>query len=290
MSRPAMLTSRRLFSAASCGLSACLAACGGGSALLHPAHPLPAHRVSAGAGVSATFAFEDHRAPAEPGVVPGAPADPGSEAAALESAALESALSPGLSPWVGARVGLGAGNEAGVTYTGRAARMDGRHAFLFADDELALSVGAGASAVLLRAKDAPDAGQAGERLAPRSGELSFGVDAPVVLGWRSAGSVVEAWVGARGGAEWLNAELSLAAPDGAAREAAHVDATRWFAGGLVGLALGFRPIALAVELDVAYQSVSAEGGYPREGAAVARRSATLSGVTVSPAGAIIGKF
>jgi len=284
-----MLLSRRLVSLAVCGLAASLPACGGGAALLHPAHTLPLQRVSAGAGLAASFTLAESRSTeGAPGGQPGTPGAPVDELTALEGAAIESALSPGISPWLGARVGLGGSNEAGVTYTGRAVRMDGRHAFT--DEALALSVGAGASAVLLESTDDPREGRTGDGLAPRSGELSYGFDVPVLVGWRSSGSVVEAWAGVRGGMEWLNAELALATAGATERAAARVDATRWFGGGVVGMALGLRPISLAVELDVAYQAVTADGAFPRSGAQPARRSTTITGLTLAPAGAIVGKF
>jgi len=46
---------------------------------------------------------------------------------------------------------------------------------------------------------------------------------------------------------------------------------------------------VAVELDVAYQSTTASGRFPGPGGP-GRRDGTLSGVTLAPAGAIIGKF
>jgi hypothetical protein len=166
--------------------------------------------------------------------------------------------------------------------------MDGRHAF--SSESLALSLGLGASAILLRQTDDPRSGTAGDRLGPRSGTLSYGVDLPVIVGWRSAASVVEAWAGVRGGAEWLNGDLALGETDAEERTGAPVDARRFYGGGLVGLSIGLRPITLAVELDAAYQSVTAEGAFRRGQATIARRSVSLAGLTLSPAAAILGKF
>ena len=55
---------------------------------------------------------------------------------------------------------------------------------------------------------------------------------------------------------------------------------------------GVKPIWVAIELDAAYQTMSAHVTFPAE--AIPRdpseRKATFSGVTVAPTGAIIGKF
>ena len=59
---------------------------------------------------------------------------------------MDALLGPGISPWVSARVGLPHANEAGLTYTGRSLRLDGRHAFSLGG-AWALSLGLGASAV-----------------------------------------------------------------------------------------------------------------------------------------------
>src|SRR4051812_555290 len=89
-----------------------VAACGGGTPLLHSAHTLPAGRVSAGAGVSGQFAFHAGSRPP--------PDDP--EQSGFVAAVERAALAPGVAPWVGARAGLGARVEGGLAYTGRAVR------------------------------------------------------------------------------------------------------------------------------------------------------------------------
>jgi hypothetical protein len=86
-----------------------------------------------GAGFSGTFTTGDARLATR------------STRVAEQAAAID-ALAPSVAPWVNARVGIGGDNEAGLTYTGRAVRLDIRHAF--EDDDIALSMGAGASAVL----------------------------------------------------------------------------------------------------------------------------------------------
>jgi hypothetical protein len=71
---------------------------------------------------------------------------------------------------------------------------------------------------------------------------------------------------------------------------ADVSGSRFWAGGLLGLMIGVKPIWVAVELDAAYQAMSANATFPAELGAPSERKATFSGVTVAPTGAIIGKF
>jgi len=61
----------------------------------------------------------------------------------------------------------------------------------------------------------------------------------------------------------------------------------------LGFAIGVNPIWVAVELDAAYQTMSASATFPAETLGPldpAERKSTFSGVTVAPTGAIIGKF
>jgi len=63
------------------------------------------------------------------------------------------------------------------------------------------------------------------------------------------------------------------------------DATRYWAGGLLGFAIGLHPIQVRAELDLAYESVSGnldlgEGEVP----------AHVSGLSLTPAMAISAKF
>ena len=91
---------------------------------------------------------------AAPSPTPGsAPADTGAYA---QGAAAIAGIKPGVAPWLGARVGLAPQAEAGITYTGRGARVDGRYAIV-SRDRWALSVGVGGSFVLPRVSgDASD--------------------------------------------------------------------------------------------------------------------------------------
>ncbi len=259
------------------------AACGGGAPLLHPAHVLPLGRVSTGAGVTGQFAFRGT-----------GPSRDAGEQKTFEDAIARAALSPGIAPWIGARAGLGEQFEAGCTYTGRSVRADARRAF--GDDSVAVSIGAGASAVFSEPEDRRDEGPS----TPPSGRVpltgpdlhasGYGFDLPVLVGWRSTASIVQGWVGARGGVEHLSGELPLAPAGGGPPPSAQVTATRWYAGGLVGAAIGLPPLMVAVELDVSYQAVSATAAFPAPGPGPAGRDGEVHGLTLAPAGAIIGKF
>jgi hypothetical protein len=260
----------------------CIAGCGGGAPLLHPAHVLPSGNVSAGAGLSGQFAFRR-----DPGAGP-------PEQHAFEDAVARASLSPGVAPWVGLRAGLGGRFEAGLTYTGRSVRADARRAF--GRDAVAVSVGAAASAVFSDPQDHVENGTAPPpmqgRLPPGGGDLratGYGFDVPVLLGWRSTASVVQGWVGARGGVERIDGDLPSPPPMGPA-SLVSFSATRWYGGGLVGAAVGLWPVTVAVELDVTYQGVSGNATFPVPAGAPRQRDGSVSGITLAPAGAIIGKF
>jgi hypothetical protein len=294
-SRPRLQRSAPARATSCSALVACaavLAGCAGGAPLLHPAHTLAQGKVTAGAGVSGNFVVGE-------GVVkvnyPGAAPPP--QQAGLEGWVLQSAFAPGVSPWVGARVGIGGGNEAGVTYHGRSLRVDARHAF--GDEKWALSVGAGASAVLSRIEGTsagiigtPGGATVNDHAITSSG---WGLDLPVLVGYRSTASVAQLWLGVRGGIERLNGEF---APLGSSqvgtgeRYALDNSVMRYYGGGLLGAAIGFRPFWVAFELNVAYQYASGQTELPGEPGQPPVGTATLdmSGVTIAPSGAFIGKF
>jgi hypothetical protein len=255
------------------------AGCGGGAALLHPAHVLAPGGVAAGAGVGGQIVVDERG-----GVTPSP------EHRFLERAASSVAFAPGISPWLGARVGIAGHNEAGLTYTGRTLRLEGRHAF-GGDAAIATSIGAAASAVLSRpGSAAPEAASAGrfEGTADETTAAGFGFDVPALIGWRSTASIVEVWAGARAGMERVTGNLPLL--PAASSATADLTAIRWYGGGLLGFAVGIRPIWVAFELDVAYQHLSARASFPGAVGSPEHDDGTVTGVTVAPAGALIGKF
>src|SRR5688572_22350303 len=99
-----------------CAVAALLAsACGGGAALLHPAHPLPADGFTAGAGVSGQFTssrvqreIDDAESVAEQPIT-----DAETARIYLRGLLNDALVAPGASPWVGARLGITDAQEAG---------------------------------------------------------------------------------------------------------------------------------------------------------------------------------
>lgn len=262
-----------------------LVGCGGGAALLHGAHTLGDGKTSLGAGVSGTFltgeAVDQLRAakavPLSPGGSPSLPMAASEEArsAYARGAAAALAFGPGVAPWLSARVGLPHDTEAGITFTGRAVRADARYALQ--SESLALSVGAGASAPLL-SRNGETALQ-GLSLGPKSGLGSFGVDAPVLVGWRSASGVVSVWAGPRFGYERLRVDASFGIESPSL--AGEIALDRVYYGGVVGMAIGFRHLYGAFELDIHHQSSSGRA---------LDLDVSSTALSLAPAAALVAKF
>jgi hypothetical protein len=228
-----------------------LAGCGGGVPLLHPAHVLPPNEVRAGAGLSGQIAM-----------LPAPPAS--SQAGQLEALT----VSPAIAPWVSARMGLGDGNEGGLTYSGRSIRLDARHAFSLGGP--ALSVGLGASALAVR--------RPGEEL--RGGSIfGGGIDVPVLLGVRSTSDLYAIWLGPRAGIEFLRgraydeSQMLNGSVDASAR---HI-----FAGFVIGARAGFRHVHVALELD---------GAYHRADGSIGATSIGRNQLSLTPGGALLIDF
>ncbi len=254
-------------------LVAMTAGCGGGAPLLHPAHVLRPGVVSFGGGVSGQVALRP--VPRTTAATTPGPVTPvGSAGSAENEAGLASelAVAPAVAPWVAGRFGIEGNNEAGLTYTGRALRLDARHAFDLG--ATTISIGLGADALAARRPDAPGGGVYGG-----------GFDVPLLLGWRSQSDVYCGWIGPRGGLEILRGHVldSELGPIGGADAATSLEAklTHGHVGGVVGARVGFRHVHVAVEIDAAYHRVSATLG---------ARSATLDQVTLTPSGAIVATF
>jgi hypothetical protein len=246
--------------------------CGGGLPLLHGAQTLDPGKVTAGAGLSGTFANGGAAAAVREARGATASSTDGQIAAARGDAVI-AAFAPSVAPWVAARVGIPSNNEAGLTYAGRAVRLDLRHAF--EDGALALSIGAGASVIL--------SGRDEEGLAPgsrfRLALGSMGADVPVLFGWRSDAGIVTLWAGPRGGFQRISGDAAVGPGDPA--QAGPLTLQHWYAGGVVGFALGFRHLHGALELDTYYQSVDGS---------MAGVDVHVSGLTLSPAAALIATF
>jgi hypothetical protein len=241
--------------------------CGGGVPLLHGPHALAPGATTTGVGFSGQFITGAAR-----NVVEAASRSEGStperDALLAKEGALQSAMDPAIAPFVGMRMGLAGDNEVGLSYTGRYLRFDGRHAF--ESGPWAWSLGAGVSATW----NAPDQGDdaAGVRTSGSTGAVGF--DVPLLVGWQSDAGVVSIWAGARGGAERIGAWSSSG-------EASSLALTHWHAGGTAGLAMGFRHIHVALELESAYHGVEGKFG---------TAEVEVHGVTLTPAGGLLFTF
>jgi hypothetical protein len=267
-----------------------LSGCGGGAPLLHPAHTLPASEVTFAAGTSGRFtlgglqrAEGDLDGAAE---TPGGARSPQERQAFTRGTLSRIAVAPGVAPFVAARAGLGHQNEAGLTYTGRGARLDGRHAFEW--PSLALSVGAAASAAFAQpgseSQAPPPSSGGGLRAMSLTSLSGFGLELPLVFGYRSQADVVRLWTGLRAGFERDRFNVSLVeAPDSPAD--GHGKATRYWGGGLIGFSVGLAPIEVRVEVDAAYESASGSL-FTSAGEA----TGDVAGWSLTPAMAISAKF
>lgn len=255
--------------------------CGGGGPLLHPARTLGPGDIRAAGGVTAHVApgalGEDlRRARDIAGRDAASQSSAGASADYAKGALVAAAVAPGLSPFVGARVGVGSRFEGGVAYTGRAIRADMRRSF--DDGPWSLSLGLGGSAALYgrqRGTDLPNVDL---------GALhGYGADVPILLGWQSVGGLYTLWAGPRGGFEHIIIETLTSEPKDVTIgiAPARLVSTRWYAGGVVGAATGFRHVHVALEAGVTYQSVS--GTYQGS-------SATVRGLTITPASALWWTF
>jgi hypothetical protein len=266
---------------ARCAAALLLTGCGAGLPLLHPAQTLPPGEVRAAAGMSASVAaggLSDalRSATNEAAASAGGTGSGGADETYARGALVAASVTPGLAPLVGARVGLGSQFEAGLAYTGRSVRADARRAFGLSQ-HWALSVGAGGTAVLYGR-------QAGDVLPNVDlGQLhGWGADLPVLVGYESDGGLYMVWAGARGGWEHVDIGQVTSVPSGSAMPASvSLSATRFWAGGLLGVAAGFRHVHVALEIDIAYASVA--GDYLGVHASVA-------GLALTPAGCLWWDF
>lgn len=248
---------------------------------MHPARTLPLGAVRAASGVSANVAVgsvgEDLRAARELAAKdPSVPGEPGTNSAYAKGALVAAAVAPGLAPYVGARVGVGNAIEGGLTYTGRAVRVDMRKSF--DDRNVSFSAGLGFSAALYGR-------QAGNELPNVDLESlhGYGFDIPLLVGWESAGGIYKAWGGARGGFERDVLESLSSEPKAVTLGTAplKLEANRYWGGGVIGFATGFNHVHVALELSAAYQVV--RGSYNDT-------NVTVQGLTLAPATALWWTF
>jgi hypothetical protein len=261
----------------------CFAAgCAGGTPLLHPAQPLRAGQSRFGAGTSGTFAVgatADALATARATNIPAAVDRPPPDY--VRGALVAAAVAPGMAPFVSGRVGAGRDTEAGLSYTGRTARLDARYAPI--NGPAALSVGLGASAIL------------GHRGGSTSSQLDhlvldglsgWGADIPVIFGLTSDADVLWWWVGARAGYESLRGSVAYEVPAPATGGAAtsisgDVEGRRMWASALTGIAIGFRHVHAGIELQGTYHDARGK---------LWGTDVTANGLSVTPAAALLGSF
>ena len=253
--------------------------CGGGLPLLHPARVLPQGEVQAAGGFSGTIATGSMGS-AIRGAADEAAASAGSvptDTTFARGALVAASVAPGLAPYVGARVGIGFESEGGLAYTGRAARVDVRHAFTLSD-RWTLSVGVGGSGALYD----HTSGQVLPNVALND-LTGWGADVPVLLGYSSEGDLYSLWFGPRAGWEHVTIQLATSEPGSTPLGAPPIPlaATRFWGGAVLGAAVGFRHVHVAVELDASYANVTGSYG---------GTSAQVAGVTLAPASALWWHF
>jgi len=267
-----------------CGAAAALASfaltgCGGGIPLLHPARTLKQGDVRVAGGFSGQIAVGSLA-----NAMRDAESDPNAGTTAAQSdpvyakgALVAASIAPGLAPLVGARVGIGWESEGGVAYTGRALRLDLRRSFDLST-HWSLSIGAGGSAALYGHQE----GSALPDVALNQLH-GWGADVPILVGYESDGGIYMLWVGARGGGEHIDISDVTSEPKSVVlgSQPIALSATRYWGGGLLGFAVGFRHVHVAIELDASYQNVS--GDY-------AGTHVTVEGLTLAPSTALWWRF
>ena len=255
---------------------------------MHEARALPLGDVRVAGGMSANVPLGSSASAitaAKNDAVSNPSPSPGTDATLAKGALVLAAVTPGVAPVVAARVGVGARFEGGITYTGRAARIDMRRSFDYG--KTSLSVGAGMTAVFYDSHVTSEQDQLAT--VDLSSLHGYGVDVPVLVGWESRGGIFIAWGGARAG--WEHYEISpistappLMLASGDASQAASffpLSANRYYGALVAGVAGGFRHVHVALEIDVAYQSIT--GSF--DGSEV-----TVSGLSAAPAGAVWWTF
>lgn len=273
-----------------------LTGCGGAAPLLHPAQTLPVDRVEVGAGVSGNFgssgvsrAVNRGRSAAGQSL-----ADPARAADYAEGVLVQALIAPGATPWVAARTGVMKDVEAGLTYTGRGLRLDGRHAWAVGE-QWTLSAGLGASALITtpeRAAGRPEdatAEQSNPYAELEASAKGWGLDVPVLLGYRLLDGFGDLWLGPRLGFERLSGDVRVVDAEPGSLEV-DVSGRRLWAGLLAGFSLGIPPVWLRFELTATYHRLSGELKSPDDARLSDSGSLDASGWTFAPSGAIVGKF
>ena len=146
-------------------------------------------------------------------------------------------------------------------------------------EKWALSLGVGGSSVLY--------GHQSDGVLPNvtlSQIHGWGADVPLLVGYRSSGDLYSFWLGARAGWEQVDISDVTSEPKTVTLGTPPVglSATRFWGGGLLGFAVGFRHVHVAMELDAAYQIIN--GSYNQT------TVPQISGLTLAPATALWWDF
>ncbi|MEO7033850.1 MAG: hypothetical protein ABI335_08525 [Polyangiaceae bacterium] len=251
-----------------------LAGCAGGVPLLHTARVLPAGHTAFGAGMSDRLVLGDekHALSDVEGRAPNAASPPTNDPRYTRGVLVALAEGPAVAPWVNARVGLPGSNEAGLSYTGQALRLDARHAFEWDQSALSLGLGLTGRGFGQSALDLP-----GTDLDRANG---FGLDVPILFGYHTDAELISVWAGARAEYDRWSGSVTLDANSTFA-----LSAQRFAAGPVLGLAVGLSPLWVAAELELDYAHIT--GSVDRPGT---HYDAQIDGLSVHPAGALIAKF
>ena len=254
--------------------------CAGGAPLLHPARALPAGEVRAAGGLSGQIAVgsaaEDLRNAREQAAAnPGQPGQPGTNPGYAKGALVAASIAPGLAPYVSGRVGIGSGVEGGITYTGRSARIDLRKSFDVGD--VSYSAGAGISVPFYgrhQGDSLPNVDLESLR--------GYGADVPLLVGWESASGIYKIWAGPRGGWEHVSiGSLTSEPKDIPGVPDTALSADRFYVSAVLGLAVGFRHVHVALEFAGTYNYVS--GTYNDN-------KVSVTGIALTPASALWWTF
>jgi len=258
-------------------LALSIGACGGGNPLLHPAHVLPPGQTAFGAGLSDRFVLGEERAALDDARerTRGSVAAPG-DTRYTRGVLVALAEGPALAPWAAARVGITGANEAGLSVAGPAVRADARHAIDWGQTAFSAGLGVTGRGFGHGALDMP-----GTDLNRANG---FGVDVPLLYGYRTDADLISVWGGLRAAYDRWSGKIAL---DGAEGEDSSLSATRLSAGPMLGFTVGVAPIYVAAELELDYARVT---GSLDRAAEAEHSAASVSGWSLRPAGALIGKF
>ncbi len=263
------------------GFGFLLVGCGGGVPLMHPARTLPRGDVRGAAGISAEVPVgtiqNDLQNARNDAANNSSQLPQVGDVTYAKGALIAASVAPGLAPYASARVGVGWTSEGGIAYTGRAVRIDMRKSFDISESS-SVSIGAGLTV--------PFYGQQ-EGAAVPNVDLSelhgYGADVPLLIGWESSGGIYKVWGGLRGGFEYDAISNVSTEPKAVPLgfQPISLSSTRYFGAGVVGFAVGFRHLHVALELDTAYQQI--DGNFNQT-------NVRVLGLSLAPATALWWQF